>query len=243
MNSTKILLLSCTALALMPLEAHADYLKLYSPRVEKGELAAELDLNYNKDTEKDVDKYFSQVVALEYGVTDWWQTELGGEIEKENGGSNELTHIKFENVFAPWKPGENFVDAGLYVELEKGTQGGETDNIETQLLLEKNTGDFVHTANLKLEHAVGKNADNADWGSGLAWRTKYRYDKAFEPGVEYYADFGEFKDNLSFSEQEHQIGPVIQGKIGKVKYDTGALFGISDAAADATVKLNLEYEF
>lgn len=243
MKLTRILILSCAVLGLTQGVAKADYYKLYSPRVEKGELSAEADLNYSHDGDKESDKYFSQVLALEYGVNDWWMTELGAEIEKENGDHDKLTNLKWENVIAPWKPGENFIDVGLYVELEKAMQGGESDNAETQLLLEKDIGKFVNTANIKLEHAIGENSGNTDWGSGFAWRTKYRYDQAFEPGIEYYADFGAFDENLSFDEQEHVAGPVIQGKIGKVKYDTGALFGISDAAPDATVKVNLEYEF
>lgn len=243
MKLTRILVLSCTVLGLTHGAAKADYYKLYSPRVEKGELSAEADLNYSKDSNKEQDKYFSQVLALEYGVTDWWMTELGAEIEKENGDNNKFTNLKWENVIAPWRPGENLVDVGFYVELEKALQSGEADNAEAQLLLEKDIGKFVNTANIKLEHAIGANSKGSDWGSGFAWRTKYRYDQAFEPGVEYYADFGSFSDNLPFNNQEHVIGPVIQGKIGPVKYDTGALFGISDSAPDATIKLNLEYEF
>lgn len=212
------------------------------PRVEKGELSAEANLNYDFDHRKDMDNYFSQVVGFEYGLTDWWQTELSAEIEKENGDSDQLTNYKFENVFAPWKPGENWMDVGLYVELEKGAHSGDPNNFETKLLLEKDLGKFANTANLKLEHEFGPHHEES-WGSGMALQTKYRYNEMFEPGLEYYADFGTFDEKPSFSDQSHQFGPVALGKIGNVKYDTGVLFGVSQAAPDATVKLNLEYEF
>lgn len=235
-------ILSVGVVALMSGTAFADDIKIYSPRVEKGELAAEANLNYSADHREDKDKYFSQVVGAEYGVTNWWQTELSGEIEKENGGNNQLTNIKFENVFVPWKPGENIVDTGFYLEFEKARHNSDPNNIEAKLLLEKKINNFVNTANFIISHEVGNDAASG-WGTGLALRTKYRYDKAFEPGLEYYADFGNTKDNFSYSEQEHKIGPVIQGQIGKVKYDTGVLFGVSAAAPDTTAKLNLEYEF
>ena len=134
------------------------------------------------------------------------------------------------------------MDTGLYLELEKGAHKGDSNNFETKLLLEKDIGKFTSTANLKLQHEFGPNAESG-WGSGVALATRYRYDKMFEPGIEYYGDFGKFSDNLSFSEQGHQIGPVVQGKIGPVRYDTGVLAGISTEAPDVTAKLNLEYEF
>lgn len=238
----KLLLTSAACLTLTAGMAHADDIKVYSPRVEKGELSAEANLNYSFDHRKEMDNYFSQVVGAEYGVTDWWQTEVSGEIEKEDGSNNQLTNIKFENVFAPWKLGENFIDTGFYLEFEKARHSDDPNNIEAKLLLEKNISNFVNTANLIVAHEVGPNAADG-WNTGLALRTKYRYDKAFEPGLEYYADFGNTKDSLAFNEQDHKFGPVIQGQIGKVKYDTGVLFGVSDAAADTTAKVNLEYEF
>lgn len=224
------------------LSARADDLKVYQPRVEKGELAGEANLNYDFDHRDDMNHYFSQVVGFEYGLTDWWQVELAGEIEKENGEHNKLTNYKWENIFAPWKPGENWIDSALYVELEKGAHSEDPDNFETKILLEKDVGKFANTANLKAEHEFGPNHETS-WGTGLALQTKYRYDQKFEPGLEYYADFGTFHDKLSFDEQSHQFGPVIEGKIGHVKYDTGAFVGLSKAAPDATIKLNLEYEF
>lgn len=242
MKYFKYALLCCAVTGVSGTQARADDLKVYQPRVEKGELAAEANLNYDFDHRKEMDNYFSQVVGFEYGVTDWWQVELAGEIEKEYGDHNKLTNYKWENIFAPWKPGENWMDVGFYVELEKGAHHDDPDNFETKLLLEKDVGKFANTANLKLEHEFGPNHETS-WGSGVALQTKYRYDQAFEPGLEYYGDFGSFHDKLSFNDQSHQFGPVIEGKIGHVKYDTGALFGVSDAAPDATIKLNLEYEF
>ena len=242
MKSFKYALLSCALAATFYVPAYADDLKVYSPRVEKGEFSVEANLNYSFDDKKDLDNYFSQVLGFEYGVNDWWQTEVAGEIEKENGDSDKLTNYKWENIIAPWKPGQNWLDAALYVELEKGAHSGDPNNFETKLLLEKDVNKFVNTANLKLEHEFGPHHEDS-WGSGLALSTKYRYDQKFEPGLEYYADFGTFHDDLSFDQQEHMIGPVVKGKINHVKYDAGVLFGMTDASSDTTMKLNLEYEF
>ena len=222
--------------------AHADYLKVYSPHIEKGELAAEVDLNYDRDHRADHDGYVSQVVGAEYGVNEHWMTELSAEIEKDPSGSDKLTNIKWENIIAPFKQGELPVDAALYLETEKAAIGGDPDNIEAKLLLEKDSGPFKNQANIGVSKHFGSHSDSAINGS-IALRTAYKLDQKFEPGIEYYADLGNLKDSQGFQSQNHQIGPVIQGKIGHVKYDTGFLFGVSDEAPDTTAKLNVEYEF
>ena len=223
-------------------QALADNLKIYSPRVDQGELSVEVNMNYNTDHRSALNNYFSQVAGFEYGVTDYWQTELSGEFEKDNNASDQLTNIKWENILAPWKPGQNWINAALYVELEKGAHSGDPNNFETKILLEKDIQNFVNTANIVASHEFGPNHDT-NWNGAFAWRTKYRLNEKFEPGFEYYANFGKLHDIVSYSQQDHIAGPVIQGKFGPVKYDTGVLFGISKAAPDVTYKLNLEYEF
>ena len=222
--------------------AHADDYKVYSLVAVKGEFALEANTNYDTDHRAANNNYLSEVAGFEYGISDWWQTEVSAELEKENHGSMKATNLKWENIFVPFKPGEKFVDLGFYVEFEKALQSGDPNNLEGKLLLEKSIGDYTHTANLILSHEIGTN-HSGDTGTGFSWRTKYRFDKEFQPGFEYYADTGPLAEHVSFQDQTHQVGPVAEGKIGPIKYDTGVLFGVSQSAPDATFKLNLEYEF
>lgn len=236
------LLSSLSLLALCPLSAHADDLKVYSPVIEGGEKAVEANLNGDFDKNHDKNGYFSQVYAAEYGVTDHWKTELGVEVEKDSGDNMKATNLKWENIINPFNTGENWMETALYIEAEKSLQNGDPNNLEAKLLLEKSVGKFTNTANLIVGKEVGNNAASGVNG-GFALKTTYHMDKAFEPGLEYYADMGKLSDLPGFDEQDHRFGPVIDGKIGKVRYNTGALVGLSQAAPDATVKLNLEYEF
>jgi hypothetical protein len=222
--------------------AHADYLKVYSPHIEKGELAAEVDLNYNRDHRDSQDGYFSQVLGMEYGINDYWMTELAAEIEKDANASDKLTNIKWENIISPYKPGELPIDTALYLELEKSAIDGQPNNFEAKVLLEKDSGKFVNQANIGVSTPFGGHSGGSINGS-VALRTAYKLDQKFEPGIEYYADLGNVKNSQGFNQQNHQIGPVMQGKIGHVKYDTGVLFGVSSEAPDTTAKFNVEYEF
>lgn len=71
--------------------AYADDYKIYSPHVEEGEFSLEANLNYSVDDPKNRGNSFSQVDGVEYGVTDFWRTELTAELEKGSGASNKLT--------------------------------------------------------------------------------------------------------------------------------------------------------
>jgi high-affinity iron transporter len=217
--------------------------KVYSPYVEKGELELEWRGGYDIDDEDDVDGAWKQKLAIGYGFTDFWFSEIYGEVEKEgdDDADAEFSAMEWENKFQLTQPGEYWLDVGALVELEYNTSGG-ADKAEGKLLLAKETGKFTHMVNLVAEREFGEDAEN-ETETGLSWSTRYRYRPEFEPGFEIHSEFGELGESSSFDEQEHQIGPVFYGKIGPVKYDVGYLFGVSDAAPDGSIKALLEYEW
>ena len=143
--------------------------------------------------------------------------------------------------------GEYWVDVGAYIEYEFAHETDANDKIEGKLLLEKASGSYVNTANLIFARELGSNASNAT-NFEYAWRTKYLYSKAFEPGIEIYGEMGEVGSVLPSDQQDHRIGPVFSGTVAgtptsKWVYEIGYLFGASDAAPDGTLKFVIEYEF
>jgi FTR1 family protein len=227
---------------LVPAPAHATK-KVYSPYVEKGELELEWKGGYDIDDEDDVDGAWKQKVGIGYGFTDFWFSEIEGEVEKDgdDDADAEFSAVEWENKFQLTQSGEYWLDVGAFVELEHNTTGG-ADKAELKLLLAKETGKFMHMANLVAEREFGEDSED-ETETGLAWSTRYRYNPAFEPGFEIHSEFGELGEDNSFDEQGHLAGPVFYGKIGPVKYDVGYLFGISDAAPDGSIKAILEYEW
>ena len=220
--------------------------KVYSPYVEKGELEIEARGGINFDDRHDVDKLQTQKYAVGYGVTNYWLTEVYGEIEKEYNANGEdldfsFTEVEWENKFQLTPKGKYPVDLGFLVEYAVSTEDKHADKLEWSFLLGKQLGKIEHYANFKFEHTVGGGMTNETKG-GLSWSSRYRLNKYFEPGFEYYADFGGLNAGKSFQEQSHQTGPVFYGKIGSIKYDVGYLFGVSDAAPEGMLKWILEYE-
>jgi high-affinity iron transporter len=228
------------AMVLLPTSANATK-KVYNPYVEKGELEIEARYGYAIDDDGDVDGEWKQKYAVGYGVTDFWFTEFYGKWEKkgDSGADIEFTAIEWENKFQLTNPGEYWADFGGILEYVHNTDGG-ADKVEVKGLVAKDVGKFSHTVNVIVERELGEKS-SGDTEFGTAFNSRYRYSPQFEPGIEMYNSFGDFEGD--FDDHKHMIGPVAQGKIlGNVGYDAGVLFGISDAASDATVKLILEYE-
>jgi high-affinity iron transporter len=216
--------------------------KVYSPSVEYRELEVETRGSYDVDDRALMDGRQKHKYAVGYGFAERWFTEIYGEIEKSPGSDFDFTALEWENRFQLFETGEKWLDVGLYFAYELSLEDNHADKIEAKVLLQKEQGRLVHLSNLILEQQVGSDATEAT-EAGLAWSTRYRLQRTFEPGLELHSDFGELKDIGPYRDQKHLLGPVFYGKLGKIKYDVGYLFGISDASADGVLKWIIEYEF
>ncbi len=224
--------------------------KIYSPNIEKGELELELQSNYafdkkDKDGSKDTAQKYKY--AIGYGFTDYYFGEIYLIAKNTADKSYEAEAIEWENIFQLTENGKNFADVGLYLSFKKALESKEEhDALEAKILLEKQTGRFINRLNLGIESQLRQvDGDKADKGAevSVSFMTKYAWREYLEPGFEYYAEFGNYTQSNSYSNQSHQVGPNIYGQIGRFKYDLGLLFGTSKAAIDKQLKLNLEYEF
>lgn len=234
----------------LPHSVYADK-EVYSPFVEKGEWEFEMKGQYDIDHSRDKNAVQEYKNAIGYGVTDHWATELYGEFERqvqedEDGNTNlssvKFTHLEWENRYQLTQQGKYWLDAGLYFAYEIPVREKNPGQIEGKILLEKSTQDFTHRANIIFNKEVG-GGTTEETTAGLAWSSRYRLSKNFQPGFEYWIDFGEIRKHLSYDEQSHQIGPAFYGYLmPHVKYDAGYLFGMSHAAPAGEVKWILEYE-
>lgn len=221
--------------------------KVYSPHVEQGELELEARSHIDSDDDNSKDGVRKDKYEIGYGITQWWFSSLFFEYEKSPGTELQHTATAWENIFSLTESGKYWLDAGLYLEYETPAHSDGPDKLETKLLLEKATGRIVNTANIVLEREVGGGASH-DIELGLNWRTKYKMQPEFEPGIEFYGDFGDI-DNVELnSEHKAQVGPVIAGKYSlggrsKIAYEAGYLFGLNSATPDGSVKWLLEYEY
>jgi hypothetical protein len=225
--------------------------EIYSPFVEKGEWELETKGQIDYDHSKDKNAVQEYKNAIGYGVTDHWATELYGEFERQplqddNGNtyisSVKFTHVEWENLYQLTPQGKYWLDAGLYFAYEIPVREKDPGKIEGKILLEKSTGPLTHMANIIFNKEVGGGATQEPT-AGFAWSSRYRLSQHFQPGGEYWIDFGELPEHLPYYQQNHQIGPALYGYLmPHVKYDVGYLFGISHAAPRGELKWIIEYE-
>ncbi len=216
--------------------------KIYSPIVNKGE--AELEYNFVSTFDGDKSKNLGQEQQVEigYAPTDRWQTEITLDMSREPGKDAEISASEWENTLQFWEQGAKWLDAGALLAYGHATHHDGADDIEAKLLLEKQSGKFLHVANIGVAQEIGPNAAGGPDVS-LVWSSRYRYNMHFEPGFEIQSDFGQDNTLGHFSRQEHYIGPAAYGEIaGGLKYEAALLAGVSGVAANIATRLKLEYE-
>ena len=238
---------ACLALgaALAPPPARASH-TVYSPVVEEGELAVEYRGHRDFDSADARDGAEKHKLELEYVPTAFWKTELVGVWEKAPGQSREATEIAWENIFQITPQGQYWADFGVLVEYAHSLEDGGDDAIELGLLGEKQLSRSVVTVNLLAERAL---VGDADTELEYAMRWRYRQSELFEPGIELYGELGDWGEVGPLADHEHSLGPALAGKYrrgsgqGALKYEAALLFGLTKESPDATLRLQLEWEF
>ena len=229
---------------LQPMRAEAAH-TVYSPVVEEGELAVELRGHHDFDARDERDGAQQFKLDLEYTPSAIWRTELLGEWEKEPGGSLEATEVAWENIFQLTPQGKYWMDFGVLAEYAHSLEDDGDDALELGLLGEKQFSRTVLTANLLFEREFD---DGASTGMEYAARYRWRVSESFEPGIELYGEFGDWGDNGSLDDHEHQLGPSMLGRIhagghAAFRYEAALLLGLTGDSPDSTLRLQLEYEF
>ncbi|MDX8402828.1 MAG: hypothetical protein R8K54_00285 [Mariprofundaceae bacterium] len=232
----------CMTISMVPGDANAK--KVYSPIVEEGELELEYSLDYSLDNNPTKDGSARHQFELEYAMTDRWQTAIYGDFRKRPGQGFAYQGLKWENIYQLFEQGERWLDAGLYIEyIVPKSSLNKPDVLEFKMLLEKESGKIINTANLTLKKELGAHATK-NTTAGYAWRTKWRWMKKLEPAIEIYGSLGEIGDFSPIAQQSHQVGPVLLGKLGgSIGYEIGYLFGLTSGSDDGMLKLILGYEF
>lgn len=213
--------------------------KIYSPNGVKGELELEYYGSTTFDHHNEKNNLQEHEAELEYGLTDRVTVKLAGILEKEPHEGAELKNMEFGGRYQFFEQGEYWLDAGLLVSYGHATHHADVDAIEAKLLLEKQTGDFLHRANIGGEQEVGSDAKGGP-DRVFLWNSRYRYSANIEPGFEVQADFGKAGESQS---REYYVGPAIYGRIMPgLKYEAAYYFGVSDTAATGAARILLEYE-
>lgn len=187
-------------------------------------------------------------VGYGYGVTEHWFTELS---LKQARGMQNATLAEWENKFLLAELDGLPVKVGLLTELEVPVSGAAAGELRLGPLFQAASGRWQLNGNLLFEHPFGRaDEDGLAFTTNLAyqWQVKYHWRDELELGVQGFGEVGQWDRWASASLQNHRVGPALFGEVGiapgqALKYNAAWLFGVSAAAPNHTLRLNLEYEF
>jgi hypothetical protein len=244
-NAVAVALLSAAAAVTAP-AARADpddYVAV--PAVEYGE--REIELRLGSAGKSGEDRQSAASLALGFGVTPVWFTEIYGKFARAGSSSTHLDAFEWENRFSLTEPGEYWVDLGLLVEIEHPQDRSEGYELRIGPLLQKDFGPVQVNTNFLLQrHYRAQTQEVTELG--YQWQIKYRWREALEFGAQGFGAVGKWDGWDPSREQKHTLGPALFGKfpLGNrqaLKYDVAYLFKASRAAPDRTLRAQLEYEF
>lgn len=217
-----------------------------SPIVEEGE--KEIDFKSGSAKLRDGTRESQYSMGLGWGVTNRWFTEVYAIWHKEPGERHGFDAFEWENRFQLTETGRYPVDVGLLIEIERPKDRTEGYELRWGPLFEADLTNTV-TANFNVlveKHLRAASAGRAELG--YQWQWRYRWKPEFEVGVQGFGDVGPWNHWEAHSDQPHQAGPAVFGKVRlgpkqAVKYNAAVLFGMTQAAPRHTLRMQAEYEF
>lgn len=209
--------------------------KVYHPYVDALESEIEFRSLFQESSSGAND--FKQLHQLSFGRA--FGEALFGEVylvgQRSRSGQFELEAFEFELKWQLTEQGEYSADWGLLFEYEQEFND-DIQEFTTGILVEKEFGRFSGTANLLLIQEWGS-AIKDEFETAAAMQARYRYSRAFEPGVELYV-----------GQDSAGIGPVAMGSVSigvrkTLRWEAGIIFGLGSDSPDNSFRYLLEYEF
>lgn len=242
------LLLIAGALMWHPGSAEAGY-KVRYPNVDYREVEVEQNTTVTFDKRDGQNHNTSFPTEIGIGILPFWFAELEFEAAKDRGQPAVFEALTFENYFMLTEPGKYWLDFSIFAEYANARTSDGIDSVKFGTLFQKQEGKTLNTLNLYWERQVGSGAGSADTFQ-YAWQTRFVFDPLFQPGIEVFGEIADLNHPGKFQDQDLRIGPMFAGSYnlnqlggrGKIKYEAGYLFGVTDAADDGTLRTRLEYE-
>jgi hypothetical protein len=221
----------------------ADY--VYTPTVEYGE--KEIDFKAGSARKGADPRESAASVGFGYGANEWWFTEVYLKYKRENNEGTRFDAIEWENKFQLTETGKYPVDVGFLLEIERPQDHAEGWEVKWGPLFQTEFGKLQFNANLLFQRNY-RAAAPGDTQFLYQWQAKYRWLPQFEYGLQGFGEMGKWNRWASSDQRSDRTGPAIFGKLPMgnhqaIKYNVAWLVGLSSAAPDHTLRMQVEYEF
>lgn len=219
------------------------------PNVTAGETSVEGRIGYSLDDEgASVDERLQIRQHVDHGFNDLYALRIITAQDDRKG--DDLTHdsVTIENRFQVFNQDKNGFDGGIRLVYSMRPDHRGADNIAANIIGEKTFENSLQARhNVIIKHDIGAGSDD-----GISLEVRHQLTKKialsddYTPriGIEMFNDFGNLRDQSGFSDQDHQIGPVMKGNISEnISYETGYRLGFSRAARDHSFKIGIAASF
>ncbi|MEM0897226.1 MAG: transporter [Verrucomicrobiota bacterium] len=212
---------------------------VFSPDVTKGKSAIEYRSAFDPDNDA-----FVHRLHYQYAFTDSWRLRIIG---LQDGDDSDAFAYRYTRLEAMWQflEDEDFGwDSALRFELQIAEDDSPPSRFRVAWSGKVDLDDHWQLrGNFLTGHEFGEESDDGYLLESRAQISRKITDK-WRLAVDYYGDMNDTENFGSFDEQEHQLGPLLKFKTGgRLSGQFGALFGISEAAADTELRLHLTYSF
>ena len=216
--------------------------KVYGATVERG--VSEVEVRYGRLVGDDADGEDGTVVELSHAFSDRLYAGTLFEFEREPGENRRLEAVGVEAIVALGRIKAIGTDVAVYGEYE-GVRGN-SDKIETKLLLQHRKGTFDGRLNLIAEREL---QDGAPVELGYGASADWKLIGELRGGVEGFGEVGSTRK--LFPRAEHFIGPMLKAELehlpahGELGLEVAYLFALGSARDETNgqARFLLEYEF
>jgi high-affinity iron transporter len=230
----------------------ADELKLRYPIVDYREFEIEHNGITTFDSPKS-GKSNNQFYNVEWGLGPLpnYFVELEHELAAPPGENITYEATTIENYLQLTPTGKYWGDLALFAQYSQPAHKADAKSFTFGPLAQTEFGEIagfgaLHTLNVLFTREVGNNASNAT-PLFVAWQSRLLINQYIQPGIEYYGMIDDLSAPGKPTDQQHRIGPVLVGlqnfaPYGKLKYEVGYQFGLTQATERGAVRWRLEYE-
>ncbi len=209
--------------------------KVYHPYVQLLETEIEYQFLHEQNANDEFNGRQRHKLGIGRALSDAFFAELSLIGSDNHGETIAVDAFEVELKWQLTEQGEYDNDWGVLFELEKEKSENSWETSVTLIGLHE-WSDWILTGNLSLIYEWGDDIDN-EWETAFASQLRYKYKQQLEPAIELY-----------LGQDTKAMGPVLTGsyRLGvakKMNWEFGVIFGMGSEMADATWKLNMEYEF
>ena len=181
-----------------------------------------------------------------HGLTDFWQIKAFLGLERPDSDNYEATVMVWENTFEILNAKKaGGIGYAWFTGIAVGLDGEQTNAVVLGPIVRIGAGPTSLVLNPFLEQTFGKNREEGI-GFLYGWQLKHQLRTGLWLGIE---GFGNIPDIAGEGGPErHRIGPLLTYEIEigdkrTLTFETGVLFGLTDATPDTAVKAQITYTF